>query len=626
MFGASQPAASGFGAPAAGGFGAPATGGFGAPAAGAFGAPAAPAFGAASAPAFGAASGAFGAPAAAQPALGAATGGAFGGGAFGASTGGAFGAPAAGGSVSGAAKPATGSAGAAFGAFAEPAVTQAADENQECGMAVSETNAIYRPNGLAYLPEGDLVLADSWKRNVLRIDVRTGAQVWCVSSHRDGLEMFKCPVDVAVTAASEILVTDLHMHRVVVLNADGSLVRFFGREGTGPGEFKQPMGIACGPGGTVLVVDSGNGRVQVLDVGGACLRCVGGQGSGQGQLNGPVGVAVTAASHIVVCDRDNNRLVIFTWEGAFLRSVGPKLNLPNQRPDITFNDPQFVAVDAAGHVLVSDDVNGSACLQEFDEEYNFLKSRRVVYGHLAPAFGFFLHRARGVAVDAAGNIAVADIGGCCVLLLGTRLTQEITVAEKCLAADAQESAMRVMRSMSRKMTIVRWKRTISPDAGGDMILTPIGQLAAAAQPATAFSFGAASGAGPGFCASPTFIPLGGGGGFSFGGGSSAGSAPAGMSTPTFGQSASLGSGLNASPGAAFGGFGAAATASSAPAFGGGGSGFGGFAAATGGGSFLAAVGGVAASAPAFGGAASGATFGTTFSTPPPGSASMARRA
>ena len=120
------------------------------------------------------------------------------------------------------------------------------------------------------------------------------------------------------------------MHRVVVLNADGSLVRFFGRDGTGPGEFKQPMGIACGPGGTVLVVDSGNGRVQVLDVGGACLRCVGSQGSGQGQLNGPVGVAVTAASHIVVCDRDINHLVIFTWEGAFLRSVGPKLNLPNQ--------------------------------------------------------------------------------------------------------------------------------------------------------------------------------------------------------------------------------------------------------------------------------------------------------
>ena len=57
--------------------------------------------------------------------------------------------------------------------------------------------------------------------------------------------------------------------------------------------------------------------------------------------------------------------------------------------------------------------------------------------------------------------------------------------------------MRVMRSMSRKMTIVRWKRTISPDAGGDMILTPNGQLAAAAQPAfggSGFSFGGGFGA------------------------------------------------------------------------------------------------------------------------------------
>ncbi len=64
-------------------------------------------------------------------------------------------------------------------------------------------------------------------------------------------------------------VIDSYEVRVRCVDAEGSVVGAFGREGEGPGEFGEPTYLTRGEAGTVGVVDSGLGRFTVFEPSGA---------------------------------------------------------------------------------------------------------------------------------------------------------------------------------------------------------------------------------------------------------------------------------------------------------------------------------------------------------------------
>ncbi len=59
-----------------------------------------------------------------------------------------------------------------------------------------------------------------------------------------------------------VLVADLHNHRVQKFALDGTFLTSLGRRGSGPGEFEYPMAAAVAADGTVFVADFGNNRIQ----------------------------------------------------------------------------------------------------------------------------------------------------------------------------------------------------------------------------------------------------------------------------------------------------------------------------------------------------------------------------
>ena len=95
----------------------------------------------------------------------------------------------------------------------------------------------------------------------------------------------------AIGPDGNLYVTD-HSQRVSVISPAGTVLRRWGKPGSGPGEFRfialgpnpaATMGkIAVGPDGKVYVSDSGNGRVQVFTPQGRFVRQLGSYGSGKG--------------------------------------------------------------------------------------------------------------------------------------------------------------------------------------------------------------------------------------------------------------------------------------------------------------------------------------------------------
>jgi len=71
---------------------------------------------------------------------------------------------------------------------------------------------------------------------------------------------------ISVDAASRLWITDAHLDRVLLFDADGEFLADVGRPGTSPGEFSFPAGVAAHPDGRVAVVDSLNRRVQILRI------------------------------------------------------------------------------------------------------------------------------------------------------------------------------------------------------------------------------------------------------------------------------------------------------------------------------------------------------------------------
>lgn len=143
--------------------------------------------------------------------------------------------------------------------------------------------------------------------------------------------------------------------------------------GPGQAEMGRPLGVSIGPDGQRVVTDGDQHRVAVLgrngkllwEVGGYCnLRepaaCsdLDGDGPlrlGDGQFSQPWGAVMAADGRLYVADTWNHRIQRFSPEGAFELAWGASLDarLPNRNPIGLFG-PRGIAVEADGNIVVAD--------------------------------------------------------------------------------------------------------------------------------------------------------------------------------------------------------------------------------------------------------------------------------
>lgn len=166
------------------------------------------------------------------------------------------------------------------------------------------------------------------------------------------------PRGIAVGPTGNVYVTDGQNHRILVFDADRTLLTRLGKAGSGVGEFADPAGIAIDSKGNIYVVDSGNARIQKLDRDGKPLAAWGTSGSGPGQFDSPQGICLDRKGRLYVVDQGNNRVQQFDDDGKLLAQWGTQGAAPGQ-----FEGPTGIACDRQGNLYVAD--TGNHRIQKF---------------------------------------------------------------------------------------------------------------------------------------------------------------------------------------------------------------------------------------------------------------------
>ncbi|MHB2026365.1 MAG: hypothetical protein ACYCPQ_06960 [Elusimicrobiota bacterium] len=227
------------------------------------------------------------------------------------------------------------------------------------------------------------------KKSRLGIYDSVSGQLIGMFGSKSGPERLDAPQGVAVGPDGRVYIADTGNDRIVILDAAGNFAGYFGRSGSRPGRLDSPAGVSVGYDGRVYVADTGNDRVDVFTADGILLFWLGSPGKNPGQMKSPEKVQVDPADDVYVLDSGNGRIDGFDARAKFLRSV-----------PISGND---FAVDAYGFFYVLD--SGRGKVTELDHRGEALGS----FGSRGSGSGQFKNP-QAVAIDASGKILVLDSG------------------------------------------------------------------------------------------------------------------------------------------------------------------------------------------------------------------------
>jgi sugar lactone lactonase YvrE len=280
------------------------------------------------------------------------------------------------------------------------------------------------PTGVATDTAGNLFIADYNNYRVRK--VTPGGKISAIE------HFFGIPIGVATDVYDNLYIVDYHYHCIDMVTPGGTVYRIVGTGNAGfsgdggpaaSANLSSPTSVTIDANGNLFIMDTGNRRVRkvTLDL---YITTVAGNGtsgySGDGglatsaQFSDPTGVAVDTAGNLFIADTGNNRVRKITSRGVISTAAGNDISGYSGDGGLAtyakLNRPASVVADIAGNVFIADTNN--YCIRKVTPDgIVSTVAGNGTYGFSGdggPAVYAQFSSPAGVAVDAAGNLFIAD--------------------------------------------------------------------------------------------------------------------------------------------------------------------------------------------------------------------------
>jgi len=157
----------------------------------------------------------------------------------------------------------------------------------------------------------------------------TGTQIGAVGVAGDGPSELRRPQGVAFTPEGDLVVADSGQATIKVIGLDGTLRLSFGGNGTSAGRFVRLDDVEVGADGVIYASDAYQAWVQAFNPDGTLREAIGTYGDGLGQFRTPAGIAAAADYRkLIVASLNTPSLEVF-------RTVGGPVTARTPRPALS---------------------------------------------------------------------------------------------------------------------------------------------------------------------------------------------------------------------------------------------------------------------------------------------------
>jgi sugar lactone lactonase YvrE len=222
---------------------------------------------------------------------------------------------------------------------------------------------------------------------------------------------FKNPKGIAADEAGNIYVADYGNNRIRKITPGGTVSTFAGssiagsEDGLGKAAtFNHPYGIAVDASGNVYVSDNGGSLIRKITSDGLVSTFI--------ENTSATGLATDASGNLYVADAIGNVIVKITPAGVIDTLAGDPLSFGAEDgtgADATFNNPLGVAVDASGNVYVADNNNSTIRKITPSKVVSTIAGSGTAGFLDATGTSAVFANPTSLAVDASGNLYVADM-------------------------------------------------------------------------------------------------------------------------------------------------------------------------------------------------------------------------
>ena len=298
--------------------------------------------------------------------------------------------------------------------------------------------------GVAVDKAGNLFIAESDRHRVRKVDpsgiITTVAGNGTSGFSGDGgpatSASLRGPRGVAVDGDGNLLIADAYNDRIRKVDPSGIITTVAGNSASGfsgdggpaaNARFDFPQGVAVDGAGNLFIADSQNQRIRKVDPSGIITTVAGGGVGTRGftgdagpatsaRLWSPGGVAVDGAGNLFIADSNGQRVRKVDASGTITTVAGAGSGRPGfvgdggPATEATLQFPRGLAVDGAGNLFIADTQNHRIRKVDSSGVITTVAGNGTsgFSGDGGPATEASLAAPGGVAVDSAGNLFIAD--------------------------------------------------------------------------------------------------------------------------------------------------------------------------------------------------------------------------